>query len=141
VARRNDISTAAARMTRRTILREWFPLCAGIYINIGKLLDDIRDPRGLNPPIKQVRIKKFGRFLKARYAGVNPRHARKGKLQSSPLVVINVLGVDVLVDGWHRVWRANRQKRKFLPAYVIDADTAKFYAVPMERMLRKLRGV
>jgi hypothetical protein len=109
---------------------ERFPVCAGCYI-------DVRRARGLIAarPRETVRmyVPKLRRFLRQKWVVVNYRHARWGKLKDEPLVAIRVCGILCVVDGWHRVWRASHEKKRWLRAHVLTPQEAAECGLPMEK--------
>lgn len=55
---------------------------------------------------------------------VNTDHAAQVDL-SIPLLLAPFLGAYMVIDGWHRLWRAEREGVERLPAYLLTAAEEK----------------
>lgn len=70
-----------------------------------------------------------GKIQLMRHEGVNPEHAATVDL-SRPLLVAHMTDRSgavvspMVIDGWHRIWRARKENRAELPAYLLTETMA-----------------
>ncbi len=62
--------------------------------------------------------------LRKRYPDIDESHAAKADLSVPILFVPFHDGTSVLVDGWHRLWRAVSEGVEFLPCYELTPEEA-----------------
>lgn len=126
-----DCSVAAARIAKqaedgrqnRPDAHEVFSLLAYQWdVTIGRALAQ-------GQPVVQVSAASLAAWIGL--IRINPEHALTTDLTEPLLVVTHPAAGRIVVDGWHRVWRALDEGLDTLPAVVLDED--------QERQIR-LRG-
>ena len=92
--------------------------------NFGQVAIDVTAARRLTRhrrPTARVDLRRAMRFIEHGWVRINKRHAVRGRLKAGPLLLATILGRRVLIDGWHRAYRAHRAGRRFLTAHLMTA--------------------
>ena len=73
-------------------------------------------------PAVTIPVPNWAKFLGV--MRVEPAHAAGADL-AKPVLVVPFLGGYMIIDGWHRIWRADVEQVERLPAYVLTAAEEK----------------
>lgn len=111
---------------------ELFPVAVGVVVDISKAINMVI---GRKPNLR-INIEEASGCIRRGFVSVKYNHVYKGQLKKTPLIVVEIAGVNVVIDGWHRIARARWQGvKKYLWAHKLSDNEFRSIAVP-ERFVR-----
>jgi hypothetical protein len=114
---------------------EFFPVSTGVHLDIDRARKIIKRTRKRRPRYR-THVPTLYSYIRRRLVRINRKHATTKPLKDEPIIMARVCGVTVCVDGWHRVYRAHRQHKRWISSDVLTDSEANRCAIESKFLRR-----